>query len=336
MRLVAEALEVEPCALRHRAPAALSDAGRRFCVDPVAAAIAIDTRRRQIADPAQMTGWRVPTDERSRHRLSHRAGAELSRCVVPASAAFERTAAIKQKGLDALLGQRALPVLAAARADDAPAFGAQSRRRAAPSSPGRTQKRRAPPLAVKRVASTSSAFCCGNERNSTGRRSRHSPARDFVSSWRSCSWSCRHPRSRRCRACPPVSRRRRVSMAAKTPSNAFEEALAWQAQGGAEATRRAVALLLNDQPEVQARHGTGHAAAARRGAAPKCWRRLAAPGSRAAMPRPGERPHTGYTRVRRRENPNIRSTTRGPASVSQLLGGDRRSQPRSELDPPAA
>jgi tetratricopeptide (TPR) repeat protein len=45
-----------------------------------------------------------------------------------------------------------------------------------------------------------------------------------------------------------------LSMAVKTPGDAFEEALAWQAQGGAEAARHcaAVALLYNNQPEAAA------------------------------------------------------------------------------------
>jgi tetratricopeptide (TPR) repeat protein len=43
-------------------------------------------------------------------------------------------------------------------------------------------------------------------------------------------------------------------MAQKTPGDGFEEALAWQAQGGAEAARHcaAVALLYNNQPEAAA------------------------------------------------------------------------------------
>jgi tetratricopeptide (TPR) repeat protein len=45
-----------------------------------------------------------------------------------------------------------------------------------------------------------------------------------------------------------------LMMAVKTPGDAFEEALAWQAQGGAEAARHcaAVALLYNNQPEAAA------------------------------------------------------------------------------------
>ena len=43
-------------------------------------------------------------------------------------------------------------------------------------------------------------------------------------------------------------------MAQKTPGDGFEEALAWQSQGGAEAARHcaAVALLYNNQPEAAA------------------------------------------------------------------------------------
>jgi tetratricopeptide (TPR) repeat protein len=45
-----------------------------------------------------------------------------------------------------------------------------------------------------------------------------------------------------------------LSKATKTPGDAFEDALAWQAQGGAEAARHcaAVALLYNNQPEAAA------------------------------------------------------------------------------------
>jgi tetratricopeptide (TPR) repeat protein len=45
-----------------------------------------------------------------------------------------------------------------------------------------------------------------------------------------------------------------LEQAAKAPTDAFEEALAWQAQGGAEAARHcgAVALLYNNQPEAAA------------------------------------------------------------------------------------
>jgi len=45
-----------------------------------------------------------------------------------------------------------------------------------------------------------------------------------------------------------------LAQAVKTPGDAFEEALAWQAQGGAEAARHcaAVALLYNNQPEAAA------------------------------------------------------------------------------------
>jgi tetratricopeptide (TPR) repeat protein len=45
-----------------------------------------------------------------------------------------------------------------------------------------------------------------------------------------------------------------LEQAVRTPADAFEEALAWQAQGGAEAARHcaAVALLYNNQPEAAA------------------------------------------------------------------------------------
>jgi tetratricopeptide (TPR) repeat protein len=45
-----------------------------------------------------------------------------------------------------------------------------------------------------------------------------------------------------------------LAMAVKAPGDAFEKALAWQAQGGAEAARHcaAVALLYNNQPEAAA------------------------------------------------------------------------------------
>lgn len=45
-----------------------------------------------------------------------------------------------------------------------------------------------------------------------------------------------------------------LTMAVKTPGDAFEEALAWQSQGGGEAARHcaAVALLYNNQPEAAA------------------------------------------------------------------------------------
>src|ERR687895_1593304 len=45
-----------------------------------------------------------------------------------------------------------------------------------------------------------------------------------------------------------------LEQAVKSPGDAFEEALAWQSQGGAEAARHcaAVALLYNSQPEAAA------------------------------------------------------------------------------------